>query len=213
MVIHKNEMNDEDKALLEGILLGDGHIQKRIESYRYKIAQGVDQKEYLYWKYNRLKKFCTRTQGPKLYEDQKMYRFDLDSGIYLKELYHRFYKIQPEGNYKKVITQELIDSLSVNPILLAALFMDDGSIRNDVYSGKLATQGFSKEENQLLCDFMQSKHGIDCHVVTHIEIKNQYYTTIPVAGFPTLVSLIEPFVREIPDMCYKITRSNKPRND
>jgi len=114
--------------------------------------------------------------------------------------------------YVKTITQNLIDKLPMHPIVLAAFFMDDGSVRNDCYSGKFATQGFSLEENHLLSQYFK-KWNINTKVVAHVKSQNQYYLTVPAATFGTLVEIIEPIVREVPSMYYKLNDINKPRND
>jgi hypothetical protein len=110
--------------------------------------------------------------------------------------------------YVKTITQKLIDSLPMDPMVLAVLFMDDGSVRDDCFAGKLATQGFTKEESKLLCQYL-NKWNIDGHVVANSKAKNQYYIGLPAATFGNFVRLIEPIVREIPEMMYKLNNPNK----
>jgi hypothetical protein len=115
-------------------------------------------------------------------------------------------------HFIKTITPELIDKLPMDPTVLAVLFMEDGSIRNDCYSGKIATQCFSLEEQHLLCDYF-TKWDIDCNIVKHTKKRGQYYLSIPTKSFPKLVTIIEPIVRQIPAMVYKLNDQNKPRND
>lgn len=115
--------------------------------------------------------------------------------------------------YIKTITPELIDKLPMSPYVLVTLFLDDGSIRNDCYAGKLATQGFTEPEQQLLRLYFL-KWGIDCKVNLHLEVKNQYYLTIPATSFSRLIEIIEPIIiNEIPSMSYKLNADRRPRND
>lgn len=193
-------LSEEEKALIMGTLLGDAHLQKRGNSYRLKITHGSDQYSYVTWKHTKLKRFCTTTQAPKLDTDQKGYQtvtFYTSSGKWLTEIYNLFYlKKDDESRPSKSITQKLIDSLPMHPMVLAVWFMDDGSVRDDCYAGKLATQGFTKEESQLLCEYLK-KWGIEGKVVAHSVSKNQYYISLPASTFGKFVSEIRAIVNEI----------------
>jgi len=200
------KLTKEEKAVLIGGILGDEIIVKRGDSYRSRVQHSSRQAEYVHWKYSKLKGKCTRTQPPTNYSNRGRYEvieFYTDSGTYLKEIYDLLYKILPNGRYKRTITKETIEQLPVDPLIVAVWFMDDGSIRNDCYAGKISTQGFTYEENELLCDYLR-KFNIDCHVVKHTEVSHQWYITIPAHTFGQLISTIEPFVREVPSMIYKL---------
>ncbi|ERL60644.1 LAGLIDADG DNA endonuclease family protein [Piscirickettsia salmonis LF-89 = ATCC VR-1361] len=204
------QLTTEEFSLIVGSLLGDAHIQKRKGSYRLKFTHGATQKAYLTWKYNKLRRFCTTTQGPTSAVDKKGYEtftFYTSSGQWLEPIHRLFYE-NVDGKYVKKVTQKLIDSLPMHPMVLGTWYMDDGSIRNDCYAGKIATQGFTKEENEQLFKYL-NKWGILVKVVKHIEKKNQYYISIPASSFGKLVEVIEPIVREIPVMVYKLNDSNK----
>lgn len=204
-----------EKALIMGSLLGDAHIQKRNGSYRLKIEHGSKQKSYVLWKHSKLAFFCQTTKEPVERISTKGYgtfQFYTRSGKWLSTIYHLFYKQDANGRYVKTITPELIKALPIDPVLLAVFFMDDGSVRNDCYSGKLATQGFSLEQQHLLASYLKN-YGINCNVVAHSKSKKQYYLSIPAKSFHNLISHIEPVVNEIPEMVYKLNISCKPRND
>lgn len=207
-------LTDEELAIIYGILLGDGHIQKRGGSYRLKIEHSIDQLDYVLWKHNKLNRLCSTTQPPKIInrtvegKPHQSVEFYTSSGKWLKRFHDLFYKKDSTDKYKKVVTEELINKLPINAILLAVFFMDDGSVRNDCYSGKLATQGFSKEGNNLLKEYFQ-KYNIGCEVVLHNKIKQQYYLSIPVGSFGKLMSLIESTVRQVKGMEYKLNEDQK----
>nr|AAA67801.1 site-specific DNA endonuclease I-CpaII [Lobochlamys segnis]ALO21061.1 putative LAGLIDADG homing endonuclease [Lobochlamys segnis] len=215
-------LTDDEKALIAGTLLGDAHIQKRGDSYRLKIAHGLDHEELVVWKYNRLIRLCQTTQPPRVETYSTKLKsgvlpqgvvFYTSSGKYLKETYDLFYKQTADGRRVKTITQELIDSLPKHPLVLAAFFMDDGSVRSDCYSGKIATPGFAgKEESQLLCNYLHS-WDVQANVVAHKKANNQYYIGLPAKTFGRFINIIEPYVREVPALCYKLNESRKPRND
>ena len=203
-------LTEDEEALIVGTLLGDAHIQKRGRSYRLKIEHGIDQSEYVEWKYKKLERLCNPGKKPKKNLNKKGFEqvhFYTRSGLWLERYHEMFYteKERNEGEFRptKVRTRNLIDCLPMNPIVLATFFMDDGSVRNDCTSGKLATQGFSKEENHLLNSYL-GKWGIHCQVVAHKKSKNQYYLNLPAKSFRVLREVIEPIVNEIPQMSYKL---------
>lgn len=205
-VKNNDSLNNMERAILIGGLLGDEIIVKRGGSYRYRVQHSSKEDEYVYWKHKKLIKKCKRTQPPKRYPRKTKYEtmeFYTDSGVNLKEIHDLFYKELPNGKYRKTITRETIDKLPVDPLVVAVWYMDDGSIRDDCYAGKIASQGFTQEENELLCEYLR-KFNIDCHVVRHTVESNQWYLTIPAHTFGNLISVIEPIVREVPSMVYKL---------
>lgn len=208
-------LQENEKALIMGTLLGDAHLQKRKNSYRLKIEHSMAQKEYVLWKYKELARLCQTTQPPKEVTSKRGHTtvvFYTSSGSYLEEIHSLFYK--PVGDrFNKTITPELIAALPMNPLVLVAWFLDDGSVRDDAYSGKMATQGFTKTESLLLKGYLQ-QWGIDSQVVAHSVANNQYYISLPARTFSKLIDKIEPIVSsEISSMDYKLNKARKPRND
>lgn len=55
--IHK-QLNDKQKDLIIGSMLGDGHIDKRETQPIFIVVHAENQKDYLYYKYELLKDFC-----------------------------------------------------------------------------------------------------------------------------------------------------------
>ncbi len=88
--------------------------------------------------------------------------------------------------FVKTITPELIDKLPMNPLVLTTFFLDDGSVRDDCYAGKLATQGFSKEGCELLREYFL-KWNINCNVVKHTKESQKHYLSIGASTFCLLV--------------------------
>lgn len=207
-----------EKAILMGSLLGDGTLQKRgIHSFRYRVSQSIKEETYVGWKYDKLKRLCQTTQPPKKVMDRKGFstvEFYTSSGDYLKDCFNLFYKEVPRSlgksgsSYVKKITPELIDQLPMQPEVLAVWFMDVGSVRNDSYSGNIATQCFSLEENHLLQKYLK-KWDIDSNISRHTKTNDQYYLYIPSRSFPKLIELIEPIVNEIPSMKYKLNEGRR----
>lgn len=217
-----------EEAIFLGTLLGDGHIQKRKNSYRTKIQHCLKQADYVYWKYNQFKRLSHDHTYPKQLKTKDgsgSYYFFLKSGLYLKKYHDLFYKsyiwqslnnfepksLKAKVRYKKTISEELIQFLPDNRLLLAVWFMDDGHIRTNAFSGKLGTYAFSKQEHFLLQDYVFSTFGIKTNIVLASRLKSQYYLTIPGKNknFERFVDLIKPVVEEIPSMQYKIRNPKK----
>lgn len=201
-------LTKDEKSILFGTWLGDGHIQKRNTSYRTKIHHGYKQYDYVLWKYERLKRLCTKTSIPKKTVNKKniiSYYFSLNSGSYLKEYHELFYKKKSNLNYRKSITLDLINVLPQDPLFLAVWYMDDGHIRTNAFSGKLGTYAFSKNEHFLLKDYLFDAFGINFNIVLASREKNQYYLSIPAKNnnFKKFIDLIDPFVSQVPSLVYK----------
>jgi hypothetical protein len=210
-------INDDEMAILCGTLLGDSTLGDRKNgTYRLKVEHCEAQSEYTYWLHNKLQRLCSNTKGPTVTKARKTANsgivFYSNTSPIFKDLYELFYKKKENGKYVKTITQELIDKLPMSPYVLATLWMDDGSVRNDAYSGKIATMGFPKQENELLIKYLE-KWGLNCKVVLNSEEKQHYYISVPAASFPKLVSIMEPVISQIPTMTYKLNSDRKPCND
>lgn len=219
------KLTQEENAIVLGTLLGDGHIQKRKTSYRAKIQHCQKNKDYVIWKYTKLKNLCLDSTQPKKIISNKNfvhYYFFLKSGLYLKKYHDLFYQqwlwtgpkkqksvlktMKTKIRYKKKITEKLINFLPNDPVLLAVWFMDDGHCRTNAFSGKLGTYSFSKDEHHLLQHYIFSNFGIKTNIVLASRLKNQYYLSIPGKhnNFAHFVDLIKPTVDQIPSMDYKI---------
>lgn len=225
---------DQD-ALLWGTMLGDGTISVRSPiswenrvmtvntptTYRVKIEHSLEQSDYVMWKYNILKPLCGDCQGPVKVKHSSKERTTYALMFYTKAspIYHEMHKMLYEpnlaktkpsraiSNYTKVIRPELIERLPMDPLVLASWYMDDGNARGDCDAGKLATQGFTLEDNKLLLTYLQ-KWGLDATITLHSAKKSQYYISFPAKGkvFRKFVDIISGRVNEVPGLAYKLNR-------
>jgi hypothetical protein len=224
------ELTDTETALLMGTVLGDSNIKKKASNWRIRILHKEENKDYVLWKRAKLARLCSTTKEPyKILQKRQgneypAYEFYTSTLPNFGPLRNLFYKpvvvLGPEGNplmgpdgqvetkFKKLITQELIDKLPMNQLVLAAFYMDDGSVRNDCYAGKIASQGFQKEENLLFSSYL-AKRGVDCTVVRHTTKGGQYYINLSANTFSRFIEIIEPTVREVPSMVYKLNELRK----
>ncbi len=130
------------RSVIIGSLLGDGYL--RIVPGRknafLEINHSWSAKEYVDWKFDLLKSICR--SGPKKRNgngNRVAYRFTTRQHPEITDLYNQFYQEK-----KKRIPQDI----SLDPMVLAIWFMDDGSRcgEDNLY---LNTQQFSLEEQNM----------------------------------------------------------------
>ena len=179
------------RSIIIGTILGDGYL--RIVSGRrnalLEINHALSQKKYVDWKYKMLEVFCK--SGPKQRRSNGTriaYRFTTRQHPELTKLHQAFYK---EGG------KSIPDNLTLDPIMLAVWFMDDGSRcrESDVY---LNTQQFSRRDQERLKEILLT-FGIKSSLN-----KDKKYTRIRIkkSSVPFLYQQISPYI--VPSMTYKI---------
>ena len=124
------DMNEKQRSIMVGTLLGDGHLetQNQGRTYRLKIEHSIKQKEYTDFFYQNFKSWAN--DAPK--EKKKTVKGKPYTNYYFQTRSvgeFRFYgQIFYNENGKKVIP-EFIDKL-LTPLAVAVWFMDDGSAKS-----------------------------------------------------------------------------------
>ena len=200
--------NDQLQLIL-GSLLGDARLECRSKSIRAKhtarlrIHQSDKQKDYVLWKYEKLKDLVIK--GPrftKVWHDSKRNKdhyswyFHTQSNEALGELHKLFYQ-----NNIKIVPKDLIDIL--DPLGFAIWYMDDGS--NNSSNITLNTHCFSKEEQKMIQDLFRNKFGIQTSV---IKDRSKFKIAIGYSELSKFMNIVQSYI--IPSMSYKIV---SPRND
>jgi hypothetical protein len=209
---HIQSLTPLQHAVVLGGLLGDFHIQRTTASTqrcRLRVCHNIAQKDYVDWKYTVLREpFCKgvkpphETARPGEYVFYTMYRDEFIP--YRGEWYRN------DGNGFRKRVPNKIDTLLVDPISLAVWYLDDGTKRNDSDSCRLATQGFSLQENQALSNCLWTNFSIYASIDTWRPARAKkplYGLSIQSksGGYKRLRLLISDFVRaEVPTMLYKL---------
>jgi hypothetical protein len=192
-------LSDELRQILVGLLLGDlcGQKQKTYVNARLFFAQGLVHEDYLLHLYELFKTYSS--QAPKITHSSpdkrtgKVYshiRFFTYSLPCFNELFDLFYLTG-----KKVVPTNIAELLT--PLGLAYWICDDGCWdRNTV---RLATDGFTLEEVNLLVKVLNDKFGLKCGV---IKSGNNHTIRISSKSAPHLQTLLTPIMP--PMMLYKI---------
>lgn len=200
--------NDQLQLIL-GSLMGDARLECRSKSIRAKhtarlrIHQSDKQKDYVLWKYEKLKDLVIK--GPrftKVWHDSKRNKdhyswyFHTQSNEALGELHKLFYQ-----NNTKVVPKDLIEIL--DPLGFAVWYMDDGS--NNGSNITLNTHCFSNEEQIMIQDLFRNRFGIKTSVVKD---RSKFKIAIGYSELPKFMNIIQSHI--ISSMSYKIV---SPRND
>ena len=194
----------EQRAFLVGSLLGDGtmRIGEHAKNANYKVEQGLEQKEYVFWKYKLLK--------PLVFTEPKVsYRYDPVKGKYpkswwfrtirhplLTEIYNLFYEGDGYRTGRKIVPKTIARELS--PLGLAAWIMDDGSYsRGNI---DISTYSFTLADIDLLCTVLEKKFGVKSGF--YKDRDKGYRMFCNQTETERLIKIISPYI--IDSMKYKI---------
>lgn len=199
-----NDLSLSQYQIILGGLLGDS-------SFYYKkgyvsFSQCERQLEYLNWKRNKLKLLHVGNVGQTVnkWMDNEYTRFYFN--CYLKDGNHQdfieyIHKNLYANSGRKKVSEKYLDCLT--PLGLAVWWMDDGSmcLSKENRYGKLSTNCFNYEENILIQQYLKRKYDITPSIKQE---KGAYFLRFSVSNMKKLISVIYPYVCEVPSMIYKI---------
>lgn len=188
--------------ILIGLMLGDGHIQRRTTTgnSRFMYAQsGKPNKiEYFNLVFSYFSVFCTVNYTPEIRknlnsrngETYLVISFATMQLVCLNFIHSLFYQ-----NKTKIVPYNIFDLLK--PIGLAFWIMDDGSRQNDGLH--LSVYSFDTESVDRLLKTLRDKFNLKCSIHKHDRGPRIY---IWAESMPHLRTLVGEFI--IPSMSYKI---------
>jgi hypothetical protein len=197
-------ITSEQRAFLVGSLLGDGtmRIGEHAKNANFKVEQGLEQKELVFWKYEILKSLVFT-------EPKISYRYDPVKGKYpkswwfrtirhplLTEIYDLFYTRDGYRTGRKIVPKTIAHELT--PAGLAVWVMDDGSYSQ----GKIdiSTYSFTLSEIKLLCSVLETKFRVTSNFYKDRDKGYRMYCNT--AETKKLIKIISPYF--IDSMKYKI---------
>lgn len=139
-------------------LLGDGHIDKRENSPIFIVSHAINQKDYLFWKYDVLKNVCNMTP---------VLKTNLESNFGTDKVY----KCQDAYRFGTKILDDLIPIRSMskldiisqlNEFGLSIHLLDDGSCSGGYWN--LCYAAFTQEEKVLYHKILQERFEITPHL-------------------------------------------------
>ena len=197
-------MTKEDKAFLIGCVLGDGSLRKpRHESgcSGIQISHCKQQRDYLMFKAARINTMLYPSKPVKV---RKFDNHGYEGYIYEKG--HKYFRILRKWIYPKgtkTFSKLILSKLT--PEAIALLYMDDGSLsfkkRDGIIHGREFTIStyLSKDENQLIIDYLQEVWGIK---MSNVLSKGKYRLRFGTKEGWKFIKLVKPYI--VPSMFYKI---------
>lgn len=214
------KITDIDKAILIGLLLGDGYIN---DKGRIEIEHCIEQKEYCIYKAKLLHSVCggkdinvheyERTRS--IRKDGKEWKSNTFTTVSFKKQSKHFIQFREllydKTTRKKVITQEVLDLL--NPLSIALWWLDDGSlVRKQNRNKTLGSYGLMlytylpKDQNELIQKYFLEKYNMKWNVVPANKHKeNQYMLRCGQTEGRKFLNIIREIVlKNVPSMQYKV---------
>ena len=197
----QGNLTKRQKEMLIGMILGDCCLEKNGRNVRLRVEHGLNQKDYLYWKYKELKNLVTNkprlVKGIIHYKSKKIYQRLHLSTFSLPEL--NTYWIKFYFQKRKRVPSNILELLK-SPLSLAVWYMDDGYKRNDCNALRINTDSFKIAEQRLLQRCLRENFGIN----TKLHKKGKFWNIyIPNSQTKNFCNMIKPYI--IPKMKYKIS--------
>jgi len=205
---YKQRLNlqPEQRHLLVGSILGDGCLRfpGRSHHANLTVEHGEAQREYVWFKYERLQEWVTTppAQVRRVYHKDRTrattsWRFSTLSHPAFTE-YHTIFYVDGV----KTIPANICD-LVTDPLTLAVWLMDDGNRNKDVLF--LSTECFSVPEQELLGGCLERRFGIETtlNLHSHSQGRRLHRLRLTRAGSRKAVQLIQDYV--VPSLAYKFS--------
>lgn len=189
------EVNEKQKEILFGSLLGDACLVKHNKTFRGSVIHSWKQYEYIVYLHQQLESLCGILAKRSVKVNNKIYQewaFAIRPNLSLEPFYQIFYE---DFAGKKDIPKDL--SL-LTPQAIAIWFMDDGFLLDNGHSKTLgfSTCSFSLDGLMRLQQYLYNRYNIETI------IRKNFYLIVRRKNAKTLVNLIKPYL--INSMLYKI---------
>lgn len=190
------EPTEEQKEIIYGSLLGDGSISNGFrKGIRYQSIfeekHCSKQKDYVFWKYLKLKNLCL--SEPKEIKNSLQWR--------IRTFAHPFFSKLRENIYPreiKTLNETFLNN--IGPLGLAVWYMDDGTISKQSNFVKFCTCSFTINEHQILIKWLKNKFSLE----TYMKIYGKYrFLVVEKESRKLLFQILKEYV--INSMKYKIT--------
>jgi len=208
---YEQKLNDIQKDLILGSLIGDGCISKHhdgVNSCRFLEQHSIRQLEYLKWKKEILNNFVS--SDIKIIDNSKNNSYGNElSCNFITVLHKEFVKFY-EMFYKNKVKR--IPYFQLSPISLAVWYFDDGSIsklgqKGNYYSARFHTESYDDES---IANLQKMLKDMDISSNT-INVKKKYkIISLPHIETNKLMNIIAQYANSIPCMAYKIKFSDNP---
>jgi len=195
---YPSSLTEEQKAVLFGSLLGDGHLAiSGVGTSRYKESHCLEQLDYLKWKQAVFFPYSGRIRREdKLLEDGRIAYWHVfhtcSHGVFqpFKEMFYG------DGGKRLPVGFEIM----LTPMALAVWYMDDGHLSDRCKDGvPTISSGFCREDIDRIKRFMDGR-GLDVKVAERDDI-----SIIVIENKGLFFEMIKPHMH--PSMMYKVSPS------
>lgn len=187
------KLSDLQKQIVIWGTLGDGHIDKRETQPMYIESHAITEKDYLFWKYDKLKNIFN---NPPIFYNGQDRQFEKGGKIYHCKDYYRMcsrivYDLDTIRQMTKIEKLKTIDKLGFS------LYMLDDASRGD-YSWELCVAMLTEEEKQLFLKLCKERFDIDGKVrvydnryISFDTISSQKIDDVILSIFPKDMDIIQ----------------------
>ncbi len=201
----ESSLSENARAIILGSLLGDGSlaVSRGYVNARFQFRHSIKQKEYFSWKAEALKEICGKKcvwrQGSRAERDgwgTIKLRFGSKALPELTEL-----SVLTRRGKKKTVRRKWLNQLT--PLSLAIWWCDDGSLVSHTRHGVICTDGFTREEVQILRKYLRTVW----HISTAITRTSRGHYRISIRSREELKKFLRIILPHIPveSMLYKAT--------
>ena len=190
------ELSEEEFQILYGSLLGDSYLSSEGGNYAHSLAQA----EYFYWKYNKLRRLCSKITFKENFDTRtNKYYACLFTKIRSYPAINNIWKLSYKNKIKYINT-ELLNKLT--ELGLAVWFMDDGYY--DHGSVSICTNCFTDIDINNIISILRNNFNL------HFSKHSNNIIRLTISDFQRFKTLIKPYIH--PSLLYKIGEFKTPLN-
>lgn len=195
-------LNEKQKQVLIGSILGDAYIEKNGLNCRVVFEHSMHQYDYLVWKYNIFQPYTTNIVCYDVFDKRTNKRYFKARFKTLTKSFFNSYKQLFYDQGIKICPANLSTFLT-SSLTLAVWYLDDGSLRTDCKAFRIHVNCFSLEEVNLLKQILLEQFGIESKPHKQGKGYNLYIGALNKQS-EKFSNLIKPIVSsDIPSMLYK----------
>ena len=210
------QLNDFQRALIVGKLLGDGHLETsdKGKTYRLKIEHSLKQKFYVDWLYDQLKAWTNQAPKSRIRQVRTPQGASIVSESYGFTTYAhgalRFYAQQFYNTDGKKIIPKLIMKL-LTSTALAIWYLDDGSFKSSHHKTFIIhSHGYQKQDLQRVVKALM-KLGIKATLHRQNRVTGIYWRIYILSeSADKFAEMVKEIMRFVPSMKYKLG-NNSPK--
>lgn len=184
----------EIQQIILGSLLGDMYCGKESLNSTIQETHSIKQKDYLNWKYSKLKNVLNLRLYTFKSKSYDQIRLHSKVSSKLNEYYSMFYP-----NNRKIVSLKILNRL--DPLGLAVWYCDDGYYDPESHIVHLHTEGFSFKENIIIKKWFKEKYKIKTFFKKHSS-KNKIHLVFSVKESNKFLKIVKLHILSMPKLIW-----------